>query len=78
MPCVTPYGGVWIEIRNGPSRPAFRRVTPYGGVWIEILLASTVFWYFSVTPYGGVWIEIPSLLIPSINARRHALWGRVD
>ena len=34
--CVTPYGGVWIEINSPHPPPPTANVTPYGGVWIEI------------------------------------------
>ena len=33
---VTPYGGVWIEIRLSLSGLQLTIVTPYGGVWIEM------------------------------------------
>ena len=33
---VTPYGGVWIEIKLIPFSVRRIGVTPYGGVWIEI------------------------------------------
>ena len=33
---VTPYAGVWIEIRLHPIPVARDSVTPYAGVWIEI------------------------------------------
>ena len=55
---VTPYGGVWIEIRHGLHRIKTSLVTPYGGVWIEINNSSNVRVFSPVTPYGGVWIEI--------------------
>ena len=33
---VTPFVGVWIEIRDGYSRDMEDYVTPFVGVWIEI------------------------------------------
>ena len=33
---VTPYAGVWIEIKQIDVLPEFCYVTPYAGVWIEI------------------------------------------
>ena len=35
---VTPYGGVWIEMRPMCGTQRQWTVTPYGGVWIEICL----------------------------------------
>ena len=57
--CVTPYAGVWIEIKLHDDLVARLGVTPYAGVWIEIsrpheLVQSVTL----VTPYAGVWIEI--------------------
>ena len=34
---VTPYGGVWIEMKHYDTYDLEVLVTPYGGVWIEIL-----------------------------------------
>ena len=34
---VTPYAGVWIEIRYLTTIGLPINVTPYAGVWIEIL-----------------------------------------
>ena len=33
---VTPYAGVWIEIRETLEHEESEVVTPYAGVWIEI------------------------------------------
>ena len=33
---VTPYAGVWIEIRETVYIVFVVKVTPYAGVWIEI------------------------------------------
>ncbi len=37
---VTPYMGVWIEIRKYGACDMLHKVTPYMGVWIEIFLNS--------------------------------------
>ena len=55
---VTPYAGVWIEIRETATQPTRLIVTPYAGVWIEIYYKRGEFPQFCVTPYAGVWIEI--------------------
>ena len=34
---VTPFVGVWIEIRQDRHQKKKRKVTPFVGVWIEIL-----------------------------------------
>ena len=34
--CVTPYAGVWIEIKTASGDFYTEFVTPYAGVWIEI------------------------------------------
>ena len=36
MITVTPFAGVWIEIRASNEYTAFVSVTPFAGVWIEI------------------------------------------
>ena len=36
MGVVTPYAGVWIEIRSQCHTIICYTVTPYAGVWIEI------------------------------------------
>ena len=36
MAFVTPYGGVWIEIKCMCMQMLKHPVTPYGGVWIEM------------------------------------------
>ena len=33
---VTPFAGVWIEIRGKEELKKYKRVTPFAGVWIEI------------------------------------------
>ena len=40
---VTPYAGVWIEIRSVHEKELPLSVTPYAGVWIEILHTVGVF-----------------------------------
>ena len=55
---VTPYAGVWIEIRLKRSLQKMVTVTPYAGVWIEIDRSTGKTTSFLVTPYAGVWIEI--------------------
>ena len=55
---VTPYAGVWIEIRYGIVESLNATVTPYAGVWIEMVLMVVMCSTDSVTPYAGVWIEI--------------------
>ena len=59
MANVTPYAGVWIEMRN--SFLTYQQgiyVTPYAGVWIEIQMCKEEKIMIFVTPYAGVWIEI--------------------
>ena len=34
---VTPFVGVWIEIRLYTLKAAYKHVTPFVGVWIEIV-----------------------------------------
>ena len=56
---VTPYAGVWIEIKlTSIVFPVKSGVTPYAGVWIEISKVDNKPMSGSVTPYAGVWIEI--------------------
>ena len=33
---VTPFAGVWIEIKLGSVASGGLKVTPFAGVWIEI------------------------------------------
>ncbi len=35
---VTPFAGVWIEIKAGREELRSKVVTPFAGVWIEILV----------------------------------------
>ena len=37
MMCVTPFVGVWIEIKGLLCAGVYQEVTPFVGVWIEIL-----------------------------------------
>ena len=55
---VTPYAGVWIEIRSPCVYSVVWIVTPYAGVWIEIGDWCKTWVFERVTPYAGVWIEI--------------------
>ena len=55
---VTPYAGVWIEIRETLLIFINILVTPYAGVWIEISGVFELCTIAQVTPYAGVWIEI--------------------
>ena len=55
---VTPFVGVWIEIRNVKRKQCSERVTPFVGVWIEILFICSCNQLALVTPFVGVWIEI--------------------
>ena len=41
--CVTPYGGVWIEMSLRNLWESTMNVTPYGGVWIEIWIVYEIF-----------------------------------
>ena len=34
---VTPFAGVWIEIKAGREQLRAKVVTPFAGVWIEII-----------------------------------------
>ena len=61
---VTPYAGVWIEIRLATLYRCQNRVTPYAGVWIEIEQYILTKFKNIVTPYAGVWIEIYVSLYP--------------
>ena len=62
---VTPYAGVWIEIRQLMNVEQPKQVTPYAGVWIEILYNIYEMKVSMVTPYAGVWIEIR--IITTVN-----------
>ena len=55
---VTPYAGVWIEIRYLTIIGLPINVTPYAGVRIEIQTTQMNRQSAWVTPYAGVWIEI--------------------
>ena len=55
---VTPFTGVWIEIRGDWWNETPPPVTPFTGVWIEIPVHLVVVRLRSVTPFTGVWIEI--------------------
>ncbi len=75
---VTPYVGVWIEMKRNPGLNGIRQVTPYVGVWIEINS-----WFIRaisscVTPYVGVWIEMKMCMANTIPRFRHPLCGGVD
>ena len=37
---VTPFAGVWIEMRMDEIVPGVTSVTPFAGVWIEIFLST--------------------------------------
>ena len=39
---VTPYVGVWIEIKQEYLESTSGEVTPYVGVWIEIYMSGTL------------------------------------
>ena len=66
-PRVTPYAGVWIEIKLKSWCESNKLVTPYAGVWIEILPNHQFLQLFCVTPYAGVWIEIQCVQQPLGN-----------
>ena len=52
---VTPYVGVWIEIKKGKDCHMVTFVTPYVGVWIEIIqVINTVSLVISHPLCGGV------------------------
>ena len=55
---VTPFAGVWIEIKNYFSAGSPIAVTPFAGVWIEISIQFVFEFWQSVTPFAGVWIEM--------------------
>ena len=55
---VTPFVGVWIEMRKSDYTPQHRCVTPFVGVWIEIQKIGVIDGQIIVTPFVGVWIEI--------------------
>ena len=55
---VTPYAGVWIEMKSSVLISRTMSVTPYAGVWIEIIICMIKRMVDIVTPYAGVWIEI--------------------
>ena len=42
MGVVTPYAGVWIEIRSQCHTIICYTVTPYAGVWIEISICAVM------------------------------------
>ena len=48
---VTPFVGVWIEIKKIPNDNQFTVVTPFVGVWIEIIMIQ--------------WIEYDDVSLPS-------------
>ena len=55
---VTPFAGVWIEIKTGLAALLLLPVTPFAGVWIEIDGEASQTGTVRVTPFAGVWIEI--------------------
>ena len=55
---VTPFAGVWIEIRQTSHGSKLDLVTPFAGVWIEIQAQGEQSKEATVTPFAGVWIEI--------------------
>ena len=55
---VTPFVGVWIEMKNNQCCKKFINVTPFVGVWIEIKSERHKTTRQKVTPFVGVWIEI--------------------
>ena len=55
---VTPFAGVWIEIRLNVSDWVHQTVTPFAGVWIEMVSPLLLADIGIVTPFAGVWIEI--------------------
>ena len=57
---VTPFVGVWIEIKHLSELMNAVEVTPFVGVWIEIGIESNSGDIAQVTPFVGVWIEINS------------------
>ena len=75
---VTPFVGVWIEIRDGYSRDMEDYVTPFVGVWIEILSSLQSASRQIVTPFVGVWIEILSSSPNPAVSIGHSLRGSVD
>ena len=55
---VTPFVGVWIEIKLTCNLFDPIIVTPFVGVWIEIGVISIISTLKDVTPFVGVWIEM--------------------
>ena len=80
MPCniVTPFVGVWIEIRVTHLFIGMKGVTPFVGVWIEIYTWARIKGEAGVTPFVGVWIEIVILQRNSFRTVCHSLRGSVD
>ena len=75
---VTPYAGVWIEIRLSTTSVCDKTVTPYAGVWIEITSLKFHSETLHVTPYAGVWIEIEEIDRLLEQGVCHSLRGSVD
>ncbi len=75
---VTPFAGVWIEIRLIFRISTTDIVTPFAGVWIEIVIFPVSCDTPVVTPFAGVWIEmylLPIFLssLPSLPSRECGL-----
>ena len=75
---VTPFVGVWIEIRFRMFQMLSKYVTPFVGVWIEIILEELLLRSKNVTPFVGVWIEISTVTSKMLATFCHSLRGSVD
>ena len=66
---VTPFAGVWIEIRLLWSLGKSISVTPFAGVWIEISVSADGDTVPFVTPFAGVWIEIQQTTMSKVSRK---------
>ena len=60
---VTPFAGVWIEIKRHVNQKSATQSLPSRECGLKFLRPTTWNRVFGVTPFAGVWIEIEARLI---------------
>ena len=74
---VTPYAGVWIEIRRISNIFSGNIVTPYAGVWIEITAVTEAVTEISSLPTRECGLKLKHMY-KCIKSISHSLRGSVD
>ena len=75
---VTPFAGVWIEIRGKHQKMRGIVSLPSRECGLKYVIALHERKFFIVTPFAGVWIEIAYLPYLLDSWHCHSLRGSVD